>query len=115
TAAARLFVPALSVGEIGAAAGPLALAMLAFFVQPRVVEGPALCRLGSGGGARPAAAVRPARGETGDPGPRPPGRSCARVRRPWVGREGDPRGGGPGPPRGRRTWRRAGWGRGGGG
>jgi 3-oxoacyl-[acyl-carrier-protein] synthase-1 len=57
--AARVFAPSFSVGEIGAAAGPLALAMLAFFIQKKVLEGPGLCLVRSGGPARGAVAVAP--------------------------------------------------------
>jgi len=54
---ARTFAPSFSVGEIGAAAGPLALAMLAFFIQEGVVGGPGLCLFRSDGTSRGAAAV----------------------------------------------------------
>jgi 3-oxoacyl-[acyl-carrier-protein] synthase I len=57
---AQVYAPALSVGEIGAAAGPLALAMLAFFIQQGVVDGPGLCLFRSSDQARGAAAVTPA-------------------------------------------------------
>jgi 3-oxoacyl-[acyl-carrier-protein] synthase-1 len=57
--AARLFAPSLSVGEIGAAAGPLALAMLAFFIDKGVLGGPGLCLFHSDGTDRGAAAVAP--------------------------------------------------------
>jgi 3-oxoacyl-[acyl-carrier-protein] synthase-1 len=56
---ARTFAPSFSVGEIGAAAGPLALAMLAFFIQKGVVGGPGLCLFRSDGAPRGAAAVAP--------------------------------------------------------
>jgi hypothetical protein len=54
-----VFAPSFSVGEIGAAAGPLALAMLAFFIQKKVLEGPGLCLVRSGGPARGAVVVAP--------------------------------------------------------
>jgi hypothetical protein len=55
----RVFAPSFSVGEIGAAARPLALAMLAFFIQKRVLEGPGLCLIRSRGPARGAVAIAP--------------------------------------------------------
>jgi 3-oxoacyl-[acyl-carrier-protein] synthase-1 len=58
-ATARIFAPSISVGEIGAAAGPLALAMLAFFIHKGVVGGPGLCLFRSDGSGRGAAVVAP--------------------------------------------------------
>jgi 3-oxoacyl-[acyl-carrier-protein] synthase I len=57
---AEMFSAALSVGEVGTAAGPLNLAMLAFFIEQKVIDGPALCLFRSNGDARGAAVVMPA-------------------------------------------------------
>jgi 3-oxoacyl-[acyl-carrier-protein] synthase-1 len=55
----RVFAPSFSVGEIGAAAGPLAIAMLAFFIDKGVLDGPGLCLLRSEGPTRGAVALAP--------------------------------------------------------
>jgi 3-oxoacyl-[acyl-carrier-protein] synthase I len=60
TADAEVFSAALSVGEVGTAAGPLNLAMLAFFMEQLVIEGPSLCLFRSPGEARGAAVLVPA-------------------------------------------------------
>jgi 3-oxoacyl-[acyl-carrier-protein] synthase-1 len=52
-------LPSLSAGEVGAAAGLLAVATLAFFVHKRVVEGAGLCLLSDDRGWRGAAVVGP--------------------------------------------------------
>jgi 3-oxoacyl-[acyl-carrier-protein] synthase-1 len=57
--AARIFAPSISVGEIGAAAGPLAIAMLAFFIHKGVVGGPGVCLFRSNGSGRGAVVVAP--------------------------------------------------------
>ena len=62
-ASVRVFAPSFSVGEIGAAAGPLAIAMLAFFIAKGVLDGPGLCLLRSEGTTRGAVALAPADGE----------------------------------------------------
>ena len=51
------FMPGLSAGETGAAAGLLALATTAFFVEKRVIDGPGLCLFTSDDGWRGAAIV----------------------------------------------------------
>ena len=58
---AEMFSAAVSVGEVGTAAGPLNLAMLAFFVEQKIIDGPALCLFRSTGDARGAAVLIPSR------------------------------------------------------
>jgi 3-oxoacyl-[acyl-carrier-protein] synthase-1 len=60
-AALTVFCPAISTGEIGAAAGALSLALLAFYLAEGVVVGPSLAAFLSDGPQRGAAVVMPTR------------------------------------------------------
>jgi hypothetical protein len=55
----RVLTPALSTGEVGAAAGVLSLAVLAFFMAHDELASPALAAFLSEGAARGAALVTP--------------------------------------------------------
>ncbi len=61
---AHRFVPSISTGEVGAAAGVLSLAILALLLSKGVLQRPALAIFAADGLARAAAVLRAGRGST---------------------------------------------------
>jgi 3-oxoacyl-[acyl-carrier-protein] synthase-1 len=74
---AQRFMPAISTGEVGAAAGVLSLAFLSMLLSKGVLSQPALAMFCADGAARGAAVLVPGSSDAGTP--RPVGRAAGRA------------------------------------
>ncbi len=84
---AQRFMPAISTGEVGAAAGVLSLAFLSLLLSKGVLSQPALAMFSSDGAARGAAVLVPASSDAGTP--LPIGRAVGRATGRAAGRAND--------------------------